>query len=133
MPTFDRRCEAGHEQIDVWERSDAPNPPCPECGARTTRTWITKASAVVADDIPGGFVLEHVEPGRRVYSQSELRAVLASHGYAQHVEHVPQKGSDKSRHTVRWTSVPYTPTAEHQRREMAKFLGLTDEQYAAQF
>lgn len=38
-------------------------------------------NAVFPDDLPGGLVMEHVEPGRKVYSRSELKKVLASKGW----------------------------------------------------
>lgn len=38
-------------------------------------------NAVFADDIPGGLIMEHVFPGRKVYSKSELKRVLASKGF----------------------------------------------------
>lgn len=57
----------------------------------------------IPDDIPGGMVMDHVEPGRRVYSKSELKRVLASHGYRLSEGHVTTPGTDKNPWTTRWT------------------------------
>lgn len=43
-----------------------------------------RVDGVIPDDIPGGVVMEHVEPGRKVYSRTELKAVLAAKGYMVH-------------------------------------------------
>jgi len=38
MPTYEYRCENGHE-FEVFQKiSDKPRTKCPECGARATRT-----------------------------------------------------------------------------------------------
>lgn len=39
------------------------------------------AGAVIGDDIPGGLIIEHIFPGRKVYSKSELKRVIGSKGY----------------------------------------------------
>lgn len=59
-----------------------------------------------ADDIPGGLTLENVahEP-QTFYSHSEKRRYLKEHGLVEFVRHVPVPGSDRSPHTVAWTSV----------------------------
>lgn len=103
MPFYDRICPQGHLKIDSFERIDAPALPCAECGAPTERAWLPKSTAAVhGDDIPGGFVFEHIVPGHKVYSQTEKRRFLEKHGYREHVEHKTAQGTDKSRHTTRW-------------------------------
>ena len=100
---YDRECqECGKKLVDCFEPVDAPVVRCPRCNNTTRRVWIGKGATVIPDDIPGGYIMEHVEPGRKVYSNSELRAVLASHGYRQHVEHVTPPGTDKSKFTTKW-------------------------------
>lgn len=111
MPFYDRKCSNGHEKQDSYEPVTTPFLPCETCGAPTERVWLSKAGHVIADDIPGGMVLEHVVPGRKVYSQTELRRLLKEHGYQQHVEHVPDKGSDKSKHTAQWVAIPVNEEA----------------------
>jgi|SRR6516225_4114733 hypothetical protein len=57
------------------------DPTCP-CGGHLFPEHALKPNAgVVGDDIPGGLVMEHVEPGRKVYSRTELKARLARKGY----------------------------------------------------
>jgi hypothetical protein len=53
---------------------------CEVCGGETFPEAILKrVGGVIPDDIPGGMVMEHIEPGRKVYSRTELKAVLAAH------------------------------------------------------
>ena len=98
---------------------------CTDCGTRTTMLlWSNQmapecacggqlegeydvpglAPTVIPDDIPGGFVIEHIPgiEGRKAYSRSEVRRLAADMGYVNHVEHVPERGSDKSPYTTRW-------------------------------
>lgn len=102
---YDRQCrECGTLQQDCLEPVSAPVVLCRSCGAETDRVWLQRAAAVIPDDIPGGFVIEHIPglEGRKAYSRSELARLAASRGYVNHVEHVTPKGSDKSTHTARW-------------------------------
>lgn len=104
---YDRICVKGHEMIDCWEPIEAPEVPCKECGKETERAWIGKPSGVIGDDIPGGMWVRHGlcnEDGtpRKYYSKSEMAAEAKRRGVSNHVEHVPEKGSDKSKHTTRW-------------------------------
>lgn len=66
---------------------------------------------VITDEIPGGVWIKHGlcnEDGtpRKYYSRSEMAAEAKRRGLINLVEHVPEQGSDKSRHTVRWTAAP---------------------------
>lgn len=55
------------------------------------------------DSIPGGETVENLGPQPiTFYSKSEKRAYLKAHGIVEHVRHVGEQGSDKSRHTQRW-------------------------------
>ena len=69
---------------------------------------VTSRSAVVhGDDIPGGVLMyngvcnDDGSP-RRFYSKSEIARAAKEKGLHNHVEHIPEKGSDKSKHTTRW-------------------------------
>lgn len=80
---------------------------CPKC-AHVVRVsdwpWCPHGkgqSAAISDDIPGGMVMEHVEPGRKVYSKSELKRVLNSHGFQLKERHV-DNGTIKDKHLSRW-------------------------------
>lgn len=73
---------------------------------------------VITDEIPGGVWIRHGicnEDGtpRKYYSKSEMVAEAKRRGLVNLVEHVPEHGSDKSRHTVRWISV--SPISEEDR------------------
>jgi len=55
------------------------------------------------DSIPGGMVIENLGPKpQKFYSRSEFKQAMAAAGVVQKVRHVPDQGSDKSKHTVRW-------------------------------
>lgn len=56
---------------------------------------------VIPDDIPGGLVMEHVEPGRKVYSKTELKRVLAQHGM-QLTQTGRHDGAVPDKHMPRW-------------------------------
>lgn len=102
---YDRQCrECGEIKLDCFEPVSSPVVACLKCGAPTDRVWLQRAPAAIGDDIPGGFLIEHIPGliGRKAYSKSELRRLAASKGYVQHVDHVTPKGTDKAPHTKRW-------------------------------
>lgn len=111
MPMYDRICTNGHKLIDCWEPVTAPVVACPECGKETERAWLTKPSNVIGDDIPGGIWIRHGlcnEDGspRKYYSHSEMRAEAKRRDLVNAVRHTTGPDSDKSKHTVIWTSIP---------------------------
>lgn len=56
------------------------------------------------DQVPGGLVVENLAPvPLRFDSHSEQRAYMKQHGIREHVRHVGDPGSDKSKHTSRWS------------------------------
>jgi len=62
------------------------------------------SNLTVADDsIPGGMTVENMghEP-RTFHSKSEWRRTMKERGLVHMVRHVPEQGSDKSKHTQRW-------------------------------
>jgi hypothetical protein len=105
---YDRQCSAcEHTLTDRLEPIAAPEVPCPACGAPTGRVWLSRASAVIADEIPGGVLVHHGichEDGtpRRYYSKSEMAAEARRRGLTNVVRHVGAHGSDKSTQTTRW-------------------------------
>lgn len=106
MPMYDLICKNEHKQRDLLLKI-GERPPCPECGEATETLWDTPA-AVIGDDIPGGLWVRHGicnEDGtpRKYYSHTEMRAEAKRRGVANIVEHVGVPGSDKSKHTTRWT------------------------------
>jgi hypothetical protein len=107
MPFYDRSCANGHQKIDCYEPINYSAPACAECGAPTERVWLTKTAAVIQDSIEGGVLIHHGlcnadGSPRRYYSKSEMRQEATRRGLTQYVEHVPDRGSDRSRHTSRW-------------------------------
>lgn len=78
MPLYDLQCkECKHVNVDVFQKIDAPNTPCPVCTGETER--ILTASAPV-HIFPEGF-WEHVGP-KPVYfkSKRELRNYCRENG-----------------------------------------------------
>lgn len=64
----------------------------------------TPSLKVIQDSIPGGVWLENLDRTPiKVHSHSERRMEMAKRGLTDAVRHVGEPGSDKSRHTVRWT------------------------------
>jgi hypothetical protein len=62
---------------------------------------------VIPDEIPGGMEIKHGlcnDDGspRKYYSKSEMAAEAKRRGMLNYVVHQGSKGSDKSKHTVRW-------------------------------
>jgi len=119
MPFYDIACDSGHEETDVMLKVDEVKP-CSTCGAPTHHLWKSFGS-VVPDEIPGGVEIRHGicnDDGtpKRYYSKSEMVKAAKEKGLINAVRHVPTPGSDKSPHTVKWTSVPAILTPEDQVR-----------------
>lgn len=82
------------------------------CGGQWERVTLEmplagRAAPVHGDDIPGGMLIHHgiCNPDgspKRYYSKSEIARAAKQAGLHNHVEHLPEKGSDKSKHTTRW-------------------------------
>lgn len=102
MPFYDRACSAcAWTQIDAFERVTCPAPPCPDCGAETTRVWLSKPPNVIGDECDiiqeNGF-----RHPRRFRFKSDRRRALKEAGCQEAVRHVGAKGSDRSKHTINW-------------------------------
>lgn len=117
------RCDKCHQVLEVgsW-------PFCPHASG---------VSGVIPDDLPGGMVMEHVEPGRKVYSRTELKQVLANHR-----SEVFPRGCELSeygwtgpndRYFTRSEGWADFRTKDQRIEEMARFLGLTVEEYHLRF
>jgi hypothetical protein len=107
--------------------------PCHTCGKPTKRAFTGKANSVVEDSIPGGVVVENGPIGK-YYSKSEMHRAAAEQGWTNYVVHSPAPGTDKSKHTVRWTSVDLTDYSDPQviaqrEADMAAHCGVTVEEY----
>ena len=107
---IDIRCsKCGEVQEDRYVDIDELDPH--ECGGYWGRIpWIQRqgvAASVHQDSIEGGLAIEHglCNPdgsAKKYYSKREIAAEAERRGLVNYVQHVPDRGSDKSRHTVRW-------------------------------
>lgn len=124
------RCDA-QKTLLLWD-GDTYESNCP-CGGefRDANYTLKKVEGVVGDDIPGGMIMEHVEPGRKVYSRTELNQVLAKHGWR--VSDYGWTGMT-DQHMIKSSGLYVDLRSKEQRqREMAEFLGLSFEEYLAKF
>lgn len=113
--------------------------PCEACGGQTLpEKLLERVRGVIADDIPGGMVMEHVEPGRKVYSRTELKQVLAAHRSERFPEgcSLSENGwcGPTDQFLSRWSAVPdMTTTHEERQQQMADWLGMTLADYQEAF
>lgn len=106
MPLYDVKCNKCDKE---WVRYSTVNNranPCETCG-EAVELLFKAANSVIGDDIPGGIEIRHGlcnEDGspRRYYSKSEIAAEAKRRDLVNIVRHAPDKGSDKSKHTVKW-------------------------------
>lgn len=108
---IDIRCE-GCGAVEIDQYVDASNLGVHECGGQwqkvTTQMPVAgRTASVHGDDIPGGVLMYHGVCNadgspRRYYSKSEIAREAARRGLHNHVEHKPDRGSDKNKHTQRW-------------------------------
>lgn len=111
MKMLDAQCGAcGALRLDFLVRDDGVIAPC-ACGGVLERVVLpnTMNGAVHGDDIPGGLLIKHglCNPDgtpKRYDTHSSIRKAAEAAGYTNYVTHTGDhiKGSDKSKHTVRW-------------------------------
>lgn len=108
---IDVRCDGcGEERVDQY--ADAEKLGGHECGGTWQKVTLSmpiagRAAPVHGDDIPGGILMHHGVCNadgtpRRYYSKSEIVREAKRRGLHNHVEHIPDRGSDKSKNTTRW-------------------------------
>lgn len=108
MPMYDRECQSCLKiTLDHYEPITFDTLVVCECGGPTHRVFTSKANGVIGDDIPGGYWVRHGicnEDGspKKYYSKSDMIKAAKEKGVMNVVEHVPERGSDKSKHTTRW-------------------------------
>lgn len=105
MPMYDRKCLSCEKVVvDCWESFSAPDPTC-ECGGIQERKIMPTRRAGIGDEIDvtikNGLCNPDGSP-RRYTSRAELRREEQRRGMENHVVHIGSRGSDKSKHTVRW-------------------------------
>jgi hypothetical protein len=103
---YDRRCASCEKvQVDLWEPFDHPEPVC-DCGGVLERVRLpTNRGQVIGDEcdvwVKHGICNDDGTP-RRYTSKKDMREAAEKKGLVNHVEHIPARGSDKSKHTSRW-------------------------------
>jgi len=118
MPMYDRQCDAcGAIETDCWEPISAPDRSCARdvpddiigwdvtCTGTMKRVWLAKPSAVIGDEcdvwVQHGLCNADGSP-QHFTSKQEMSREAARRGLTNYVTHQPGKGTDKSKHTVRW-------------------------------
>lgn len=106
MPLYDVKCSKCDKEWVRYSKVDDRKNPCETCGSEIELLF-KAANSVVGDAIPGGIEIRHGicnEDGtpRVYYSKSEMRKEAERRGLVNLVRHVPEKGSDKSKHTTKW-------------------------------
>lgn len=127
MRYIDIRCpECGAVTVDHFQRNskeslplcaamrpldivvDYREPAMGRCGGQTIRHYLpTNRNNVIGDEIPGGVLMHNAlcnsdGTPRRYDSRTEINREAKKRGYENHVQHIGQQGSDKSKHTTRW-------------------------------
>lgn len=109
-----------------------------ECGGAFAEAQhdLKPVEGAIGDDIPGGMVMEHLYPGRKVYSHTEHRAVIEEYNKANGTK---WRLSDygwvgvRDQHLKRESGYADLRTKEERVAQMAEFLGLTVEEYHRKF
>lgn len=107
MPFYEMKCDVCNREWVRYSKIDDRNLPCEECQGTVTQQFKASNYNVIGDDIPGGIVIRHglCNPDgspRKYYSKSEMAKEAERRGLVNAVRHVGDKGSDKSKNTVRW-------------------------------
>lgn len=109
MPMFDRKCpQCALVHLNRLEPAEMTAVvPCEGCGAPTERVWLMgRANNIIGDEcdvwVKHGLCNADGTP-QHFTSKSAMALEAKKRGMVNHVEHIGARGSDKSRHTVRWT------------------------------
>jgi hypothetical protein len=108
MPMFDYQCPDGHI-FEAYFPRVVEDTPCKsaDCTQTAHRVLLpTKTGGVIGDEIDitvkHGLCNADGTP-RRFRSRQEWRRAQEKAGLTNYVEHRGSRGSDKSKHTTRWT------------------------------
>lgn len=109
MPLYDVKCpECEHIQEMFAHRPELLEP-CRRCGKGKVEVVVLPHSVTaIPDEIPGGMLVPHGicwpdGTPRRYYSRSEMAREAKRLGWENNVRHVTARGTDKSKHTTRWS------------------------------
>lgn len=134
-------CNGCHTQRKklVWLSEDFTfTEPC-ECGGFLAEESqaLTPVEGVLGDDIPGGLVMEHLYPGRKVYSHTEHKEVIKQFNKENGTEY---RLSDygwvgiRDQHLKQESGLTVDLRTQEERiLEMAQFLGMSVETYRQTF
>lgn len=133
MKEWRLHCQSCRESVKHLGWLHEAFPRCKCGGVLSEDRPLRKSEHVIPDDIPGGLVMEHVCPGRKVYSRSELNQVLMENG-GWRVSDYGWTGPTEQVYS-RWTGTPsaMVSTQEERRASMAAHLGLTLEEFERKF
>jgi len=102
MPKYDFTCPSSHVMADMIVPYGT-RPQCSTCGAATEIVWMSSFPNVIADGVPGGFVVENMtrEP-ETFYSKSEHRRRVKELGLRIRDEHCSAPGTDVNKNVSKW-------------------------------
>ena len=103
MPVFDYICLVCQHVHEEYIYSIHERVLC-KCGGETEKVWLPGSAPTVVDDsIPGGRVIENLNPQpHKYYSRSEIKRQMQVLGVVEKVEHKGTQDGDRSKHTQRW-------------------------------
>lgn len=109
MPIYDRRCNTCDREVkDKYEPINTPAMECglEECSGTLERVWLASGASVIGDQVDvwirNGLCHADGSP-RHFTSRAEIARVAKEKGLTNYVAHQGGKGSDKSKHTSKWT------------------------------
>ncbi len=112
MPNYDRICQDCQAvKVDCLERiAERDAVVTCACGGAMHRGYTQRAAMVIQDSIEGGLWIRnglcHPDGSPKRYdSRTEIRAAERATGWTNAVEHKPEPGSDKSKHTTSWAGM----------------------------
>lgn len=120
MPVYDRKCRRCTWSTDfALEPVADPEPPCPECGARTKRYFAGHGPMVIPDTFSTPVVDSVMTSKKQIhYSRSERKARMKNNRLQEFIKYSSGNESDKSSiHGPRWDAV-----SADQLRKMEQFM-----------
>lgn len=101
MPLYSYKCESCGLLFDRFSTIASRNEQACACGTPLARTYTP--TAVIGDEIVGGFVQEHFgHTPETFYSKREMARRAKELNLQPMVRHIGENGTDKSSKTTRW-------------------------------